>query len=86
MIEVRLIWKKPRDGKPPLPCSRRVESEAEGWERAAMLEPETFEIDVVTCSRDCGCRSGILASQAKVAEPESAAPADWKMRQAGDRN
>jgi len=79
VLEVRLVWTKRRQGMAPLRCSRRVESEAEGWEMAKTLGDDVVGVDVLSCSSVCRCRSGAKAE----AEPAEA-PKDWKMAQAGD--
>lgn len=74
VTEYRLLWKEKREDAPPVKCSRRVESALGGWQKAKELPAQAFEIDVVSCARNCpNCRkseSPATESPARSEKPE----------------
>jgi hypothetical protein len=84
MIEYRLMWKEPREGKTPQQFTRRVESAADGLERMKELGPEAFEKGVVSGARACPCRRVASPPAAARVKPGPIGIVDWKMRQAGN--
>jgi hypothetical protein len=84
VIEVRLTWMKKRVDLPPLSCSRRVDSEAEGRRLARLLGEDAFDIDILTGSTDCTCQN--KKEPVPDVPKRVAADWDWKRAQAGDRD
>ena len=83
--ELRVIWKQPRTGLPPLRGSRRVENEDEG--RVVMDEARAagyIEVEMVSAARPCECRKKPEDPPRPPGRPKGARQLDWKSRASGE--
>jgi hypothetical protein len=84
--ELRLIWKQPREGMPPLVCSRRVLDQDHARYHARQLAAQgALDIDVVSAAKACSCRQKPESAASKPRKAAVASSAsDFKRRAAGD--
>lgn len=74
-VDLKVVWKKPREGQPPQACSRRVATREDAAELIVTLRAQGMhDLDCLSVADLCTCRSGKKRAPRAAADPVRIAP------------